>query len=257
VSLAAYGEVWVVDFEFVANPGERPEPVCLVARELRTGRTIKQWRGGFTATPPFRTDAGALFVAYYASADLGCFLALGWPMPANVLDPFVEFRNLRNGLSVPSGFGLLGALIYFGLPHMSDSQKEASRDLVLRGGPWSSEARAMILDYCEEDVVSLSRLVERLELHLDVPRALLRGRYMAAAARIEWNGTPIDTEALALLRGRWDDIKAALIAEVDADYGVRANGRTDERTECNEGSTATEADIAANEAGGRRRRRRD
>jgi hypothetical protein len=29
------------------------------------------------------------------------------PMPAHVLDLFVEFRNLRNGLPIPAGFGLL------------------------------------------------------------------------------------------------------------------------------------------------------
>ncbi|MBX7075615.1 MAG: hypothetical protein K1X71_20940, partial [Pirellulales bacterium] len=55
---------------------------------------------------------------------------------------------------------------------------------------------------------------------LDLPRALLRGRYMAAAARIEWAGTPIDTETLADLREAWPTIKTKLIAEVDADYGV-------------------------------------
>ena len=35
-----YREVWLVDFEFRAPDGERPEPVCMVARERRTGRTI-------------------------------------------------------------------------------------------------------------------------------------------------------------------------------------------------------------------------
>jgi DNA polymerase I len=38
-----------------------------------------------------------LFVAYYASAELGCFKALGWPMPVRILDLFVEFRCHLNG----------------------------------------------------------------------------------------------------------------------------------------------------------------
>ena len=42
--LDAFREVWAVDFEFVAPPGERPTPVCLVARELKSGRTIRLWR---------------------------------------------------------------------------------------------------------------------------------------------------------------------------------------------------------------------
>ena len=31
---------------------------------------------------------------------------------------------------------------------------------------------------------------------IDLPRALLRGRFMKAAAAIEWNGMPIDTVTL-------------------------------------------------------------
>src|SRR5918993_4791427 len=63
-------EVWALDFEFLAGDGERPEPVCLVARELRTGRLLRCWRDELVGrAPPFRTDAGTLFVAYYASAE--------------------------------------------------------------------------------------------------------------------------------------------------------------------------------------------
>jgi DNA polymerase I len=40
----AYREVWLVDFEFSAPPGERPTPVCLVAREFRSGRTLRLWQ---------------------------------------------------------------------------------------------------------------------------------------------------------------------------------------------------------------------
>jgi hypothetical protein len=43
---------------------------------------------------------------------------------------------------------------------------------------------------------------------------------MAAAARMEWTGTPADTEMLNTLRKNWGAIKHRLIAAVDADYGV-------------------------------------
>ena len=43
---------------------------------------------------------------------------------------------------------------------------------------------------------------------------------MAAAARMEWTGVPIDTATLARLRAGWGGIKARLIGEVDARYGV-------------------------------------
>ena len=37
-----FREIWAVDFEFDAQDGERPTPVCLVARELRSDRLIRQ-----------------------------------------------------------------------------------------------------------------------------------------------------------------------------------------------------------------------
>ena len=55
---------------------------------------------------------------------------------------------------------------------------------------------------------------------IDLPRALLRGRFMKAAAAIEWNGIPIDTVTLDLLRQHWTGIQDELIAEIDRDYGV-------------------------------------
>ena len=42
-ALHYYREIWLVDFEFRAPPGERPEPLCMVAREWRSGRTIRLW----------------------------------------------------------------------------------------------------------------------------------------------------------------------------------------------------------------------
>ena len=58
--------------------------------------------------------------------------------------------------------------------------------------------------------------VARLELEVvDMPRALLRGRYMAAVARMESRGVPIDTASLARLRQRWEQIKVKLILAVE------------------------------------------
>jgi DNA polymerase-1 len=91
--LLAFAEIWAVDFEFGAKPGENPEPVCLVAWELRSGRKLRLWRDEFGCEPPYTTGPDVLFVAYYASAEIGCHLALGWPVPERVLDPFTEFRN--------------------------------------------------------------------------------------------------------------------------------------------------------------------
>jgi DNA polymerase I len=220
-----YREIWLVDFEFVALPGERPDPVCLVALELRSGRLIRRWRDELDRDPPYAVDPNALFVAYYASAELGCHLALGWPQPARVLDLFVEFRNRTNGLETPCGAGLLGALTYFGLDGIGAAEKDEMRELILSGGPWCEDQRIAILDYCESDVRALERLLPAMAAQIDLPRALVRGRYMSAVAHMEYAGVPIDVDRLALLREHWVGIQDELIAAIDAEYHVY-DGRT-------------------------------
>jgi DNA polymerase-1 len=141
-------------------------------------------------------------------------------VPERVLDLFTEFRRYTNGLPTIGGAGLLGALEYFGLDGITVAEKREMIDLVLRGGPWTSDERAAILDYCASDVAGLARLLPAMAPHIDLPRALLRGRYMAAAARMERVGVPIDIDTLSRLRAGWDAMKDRLIAQIDADYGV-------------------------------------
>jgi DNA polymerase I len=217
-----FQEIWFVDFEFNAKPGNRSRPLCLVAKEFITGQTLRLWDEELRSlsTPPYSVSRESLFVAYYASAEFSCHLALNWPLPANVLDLFVEFRNHTNGLPLQCGKGLIGALTHFGFDSLAASEKEAMRQLVLRGGPFNENEKMAILDYCESDVEALIKLFPRMLEFIDVPRALLRGRYMKAAAEIECQGIPIDTEMLLSLRQYWPDILSELIRTVDAGYGV-------------------------------------
>ena len=229
-TLSEFKEIWCVDFEFSAPPGGRPTPICLVAREVRSGRTIRLWQGDLrsSSSPPYSVGLDSLFVAYYASAELGCHLALDWLLPANVLDLFCEFKNLANGKRPPCGFGLLGALTAFGLDGIQAVEKESMRDLALRGGPWSGSERQQLTDYCESDVLALHKLLPQMNPQLDIPRALLRGRYMKAVAHMEHWGVPIDTKAYSALRGQWPGIQEELIRRIDTRYGV-FEGRTFKR----------------------------
>ena len=208
------------DFEFQAGSGERPRVVCMVAKELRSGQTWRLWRGEFGPEPPFPVDSSTLFVAYYASAELGCFKALNWPQPEFVLDLFTEFRARTNGLNLPNGVSMLGAATYFGIDGVDITGKQDMRELILSGGPWSEDERQAILDYCASDVSMLEKLLKVMLPRIDLPRALLRGRFMKAAAAIEWNGTPIDAPMLERLRRHWTEIQDSLIAGIDAGYGV-------------------------------------
>jgi hypothetical protein len=231
--LSSFRELWAVDFEFTAPGGERSIPLCVVARELWTGRLSRVWLDATPpAEPPYGIGPNALFIAYYASAELGCHLALGWRIPARILDLFAEFRRLTAGLPVPCGNGLLGALAYFGLDALDAAEKESMRQLAMRGGPYTPAERLALLDYCQSDVDALARLLPAMLPKIVPPdldgeakrkalgQALLRGRYMAAVARMEGAGVPIEADALAVLRRHWDRIKARLVAAVDAEYGV-------------------------------------
>jgi DNA polymerase-1 len=165
-------------------------------------------------------SSDSLFVAYYASAELGCHRTLGWKQPERILDLYVEFRNYTNGLPTYNGKGLLGALAYFGLNSIDVAEKTEMRDLVLRGGPWTVEEKGAILAYCQTDTNALARLLPKMLSHIDLPRALYRGRYMSAVSAMEFTGVPIDTELLGRLVANWEVVQERLIREVDAQYGV-------------------------------------
>jgi DNA polymerase I len=224
-----FREIVLCDFEFGNYEGDRQNPVCLVASELYSGRKHRLWRDEFGPKPPYPTGADTLFVAFMASAEINCHLALGWPVPERVLDLFVEFRCITNGLPVVAGHSLLGALTHFGLDAISVSEKKEMRELAIELGRTGRQAlppeRADLLAYCETDTDALARLLPAMAPSIDLPRALLRGRYMNAVARIETAGVPIDTEMLGRLRRHWSDIQDRLIAEIDRDYGL-FDGRT-------------------------------
>ncbi len=170
--------------------------------------------------PPYAVLDDVLFVAYYSSAEFKCHLSLGWALPANVLDLYVEFRVLTNGCPPPNGSGLLGALTYFGLDAMSAVEKDSMRELALRGGPYTNEERIALLNYCAEDVDALRRLLLAMVPTLDIDHALIRGDYMRALARMEHTGVPLDVPYLERVRAEWSNIKLALIERIDATYGV-------------------------------------
>ena len=156
--------IHLVDFEFYPahrHEGNAPVPVCLVMREWPSGLTHRYWQDELATmtAAPFPTGSDALCVAYYASAEMDCFAALGWPAPVNLLDLFAEFRCLTNyakpykgrkGVKptvktdpgVPAhGNGLLGALLHYGLASINAEEKTAMRDLILTGGPWDDGQR--------------------------------------------------------------------------------------------------------------------
>ena len=198
----------------------------MVAKEFRGGHVIRLWADELGSAPPFDVGQSALFVAYYASAELGCFLSLGWSMPARILDLFTEFRNLTNGTFPLAGNSLLGALSYFGLDGIGASEKDDMRQLALRGGDYTAEEKVALLDYCQSDVEAIGRLLPRMLPRLDLPRSVYRGRYMAAVARMEFEGVPMDVQLLSKLRNNWERIQDELIREIEiTEYSTAERSR--------------------------------
>jgi DNA polymerase I len=217
-----HDEIWLFDFEFVSKPGERPDVVCLVAHEWRTGRTLRLWRDELGERPPYRTDAAALFVCFVANAECACHLALGWPMPTKVLDLSPEFRCITNGRATPEGKGLLGALRYYGLDAIGAKQKDAMQRRVMQGWPFTPEERQRVLQYCESDVDALRRLLPKMLPRIDPGIALYRGEFVAASALMEHRGVPIDMAMFTKLSDPcvWRAVRDAMVPEIDARYGV-------------------------------------
>jgi len=219
-----FKEIWVVDFEFRGEDGDRPEPVCMVAWELVSRRRVFLWQGEFPAAPPYSTGPDSLFIAFSSPAEFSCTLELGWPRPQNVLDLYVEFRCRSNGVTPPEDINLLAVCRRFRIQTITDKEKEYWQALVLRAGPWSLEQREGILHYCETDVVITAELYEQMLPEIDLERALLRGRYMHAVARMVRVGVPVDVPLWKRLSDRWEPIKQLLIADIDSAYGVYVNG---------------------------------
>ena len=216
-----FREIWAVDFEFGGGAGNRPDPVCLAAWELRSGRKLRLWRDEFGPSPPYSTGADALFLAYYASAEIGCHLALGWPKPARILDLFTEFRCRTNGLATPAGAGLVGALAYYGLDSMAASEKDAMRDAGLTRRPMvRTRTRGdphLLRAGCRRPGAFASRLC--------CGTSICRGRFSAVDTwrpRRRWS-----TTACRSMRGcsicferNGPYIQDQLITDIDIAYGV-------------------------------------
>jgi DNA polymerase I len=130
-----------------------------------------------------------------------------------------EFRVATNGLYLPNGNGLVGALIAHGL-YLDAGEKKAMTTLINSKADYTSEERAAITTYCETDVRALIALLPRMAAEIDWPRAMLRGRYMSAVARMERVGVPIDAGTHRALVYHWDEIKRRLVEAVDPQYRV-------------------------------------
>jgi len=210
----------VVDYEFQGGDGDPQKPICYVAKNAITGSTFKHWITGNEKKPIYPTDKNTLLITYFASAELGCHLALNFKNPLYILDLYSEFRCLTNGSHVPSGYSLLGACDYFGIKHSDVTYKKSMRNRILQDIPFSNKEKKDILEYCQQDVELTNLLFQKMKPLIDLNYALLRGRYMSAVASMEYNGIPVDVKKLDEIKECWQILQEELIWRVDKNYNV-------------------------------------
>lgn len=225
-----YREIWAADTEFTPVPAARVSPICFCARELITGRAVQLWHDQLRR-PPFSMGPDTLYVAFSAGAEFSFHIAAGWPLPQRVLDLHAEFRNETNGqLTIERKrvrASLLNALAWHGIPQLtSDAEKDRMHQVCIRGAPFTETEKADLLRYCLEDADSLIPLLEAMLPQIrargggNIGQALIRGRAVTAAARIEDTGIPVDTAALKVLDENINDFVLEMTEDVNRDIPV-------------------------------------
>jgi DNA polymerase I len=205
-ALAAYGwrRAWVLDTEYKSVEGGLQIPHCLCALDLISRERRDLWLEP-GASCPFSMAKDELFVLFAADSDILSFVAMaGWPIPLNVVDPRIEWMRVDNGGDQfkpgsrnKKGYSLLDAARTYRVPASPETVKKHWRDVAIRGAPFTEEERWGLLHYCRTDVDLTVRVLVAMwdEAGLADPRtfqqALIRGRYLAAAANCYAAGIPL------------------------------------------------------------------
>src|SRR5262249_29629579 len=122
----------------------------------------------FGPFPPYRLDTDAIVFGYMLSAEFGTHIARGWGRPASALDAYIEFRHYVNDGAAKAkdrdkGFySLAGALRYFLEDELDSTHKRDMRDRIVQGPPFTAQERRDIIEYCENDVRALARLIPHI-----------------------------------------------------------------------------------------------
>ena len=230
-----YRRVWVADFEYWtgASGNEPPRPICFVAKDVLSGKVIRQWLWEEVEEPPclITTDEDSLYVSFVGSAEINCHRQLGWPIPARLIDLHAEHRRLRYGverertelekqtLKKNEKYSLLAAMHAWGLGvhAISAGFKEEMHQLCAEGGPFT-DRESEVLDYCQSDVTMTELLLKEMWPLLGEEKTLgaclFRGRYVSTAvSELETYGIPVDKPLLDRLIQNWNPIVDLVIAK--------------------------------------------
>jgi hypothetical protein len=201
------------------DKGGRQLPLSLAVRSLRTGEGRVYWRDQLLQLrrAPFDTGPRTLALNWFASAESHCFAALGWKQSEHLIDLFAEERWRRNGYYDSKHPSLTDTLIRCRLPCIGAAAKDAFRETILTtpDHAWTPELIGQTQRYNLSDADGTLGIGIKWAHHLDMPRALLRGRYDQACGVIEYHGVPLDAgwwERFARVR---EPLLLRLVKELD------------------------------------------
>ena len=137
-------------------------------------------------------------------------------MKCEVLDLWVVFRRLTNGLVQLNKTGQLDALATFCVQGCCKGHKTPMREMAIRGGPFTDLEKRELMDYCQQDVEDPEALHEKLLPYLDLPLDLFRSEYVITLAEMQTRGIPTDAVTYNLLIENLDLIKKELIERFDS-----------------------------------------
>jgi hypothetical protein len=219
---------WVVaDFEYArGSTGDALLPTCMVAYELESGDIWRLWREKLQALKqaPFEVGPDTLLIGFKTESEVQCFLSLGWRLPCHVLDLYAEWRWRSNGAPhPPPENSLINVASRYGIDTMTAAMKDKFRQQFIDDLPFTPEQREEALDYNQADVKATAAVYLAMERQapFHLPTALLRGRFVKAAARIQHVGVPLDQD---LVR-RFDRHRLAMRALI-IDEGDRVTDKT-------------------------------
>ena len=239
--LDCFRRVYVIDTEYYGTPDLPDGPVVPVAMqvyEVRSGTWLSMFFEKSDGPYSNPLDLNALYLAFNASAEWNCFLSLGWGLPRNCIDFYVEFKNQVSALKPPPQFrqphnpekwnsSLLGVARWCGVPARVATDKQAARDLILRGHPYSPEEREFILDYCRDDVIDTALICKAmLPRIVSIPQAIFRARFMRPVASIQRAGIPVDVESYQKLIKHRENLKNQLVSQLAGTVMDIYNGTT-------------------------------
>ena len=221
--------IFIWDTEYRQPSGENPTVVCMVIKNIINGHTYRL-SGKNLNTFPVPITEDSLFVAHYAPAEINSILALGCKKPKFIFDTYVESKKLYWGKQDGFAFTQLECCARYGIKGvMSKEHKDGMRDLILENETYTKKQMTDIIEYCEEDVLTLEKLFYKILEDYEkegadpatiLTQAVFHGQSMSVCAQIETNGIPMNTELFNDFNEHFPSIKHDIIIEANKTLNV-------------------------------------